>query len=189
MSLTVSDVFKNPNRHPQEAYGLKAESILNRITLNPSSVNPGETLYVNIPKLKEGVVIVPGSVALLFNLNVMGHANNTLVNNVGKNLVTNIKVKFGGEVLEDTQRYDLLQTYNDLFPSKEDREDRLQQGISSVNMRKLRTNAGDKVTSDAGEVALAAIHNNKYRIPIDHQVLNGHGTFYPNLSQISCRLS
>ena len=64
------------------------------------------------------------------------------------------------------------------FLSKEDREDRLKQGISSVNMRKLRANAGDKVTTDAGEVALAPIHNTKYRIPLDHPVLNDHGVFY-----------
>ena len=158
---------------------MKAEATLNRITLNPSSVNPGETLYVNTPKLAEGVVILPGSVGILFNLNVAGHANNTLVNNFGQNLVTSLKVKFGGEILQDTQRYDLLQTYNDLFLSKEEREDRLKQGISSVNIRKLRTNAGDKVTSDAGGVSLASIHNTKYRIPLDRPVLNDHGVFYP----------
>ena len=109
------------------------------------------------PSLQRMRSIVPGSVALLFNLNVAGHANNTLVNNVGRNMVTTLKVKFGGEVLQTTERYDLLQTNNDLFLSKDDREDRLKQGISSVNMRKLRTNAGDKVTTDAGEVALASI--------------------------------
>ena len=65
---------------------------------------------MNIPKLAEGVVIVPGSVALLFNLNVVGHPNNTLVNNVSRNLVKSLKVKFGGKILQDTQRYDLLQT-------------------------------------------------------------------------------
>ena len=178
MSLTISEVL-NPNRLPRKAYGLKYEATLNRITLNPSSVNPGETLYVNIPKLAEGIIIVPGSVELLFNLNVAGHANNILVNNVGRNLVTILKVKFGGEILQDTQRYDLLETFNDLFLSKEDREDRLNQDISSVNMRKLRTNAGDKVTSDTGEVALASVHNTKYRVPLDHPVLNDHGVFYP----------
>ena len=92
----------------------------------------------------EGIVVVPGSVGLLFNLNVAGHANNTLVNNVGRNLVTSIKVKFGGEILQDTQRYDLLQTYNDFFLTKEEREDRLKQGISSLNMRKLRPMLGTK---------------------------------------------
>ena len=89
---------------------------------------------MNIPKLTEGVVIVPNSVALLFNLNVVGHANNTLVNNVSRNLVTSFKINFGGEVLQNTHRYDLLQTYIDLFLTTEEREDRLKQGISSVNM-------------------------------------------------------
>ena len=84
MDLAVSQEL-NPNRYPREAYGLKVEAALNRITLNPSSFNPGETLYVNIPKLAEGIVIVPNSVALVFNLTVVGHTNNTLVNNVGRN--------------------------------------------------------------------------------------------------------
>ena len=161
MDLAVSQEL-NPNRYPREAYGLKVEAALNRITLNPSSFNPGETLYVNISKLADGIVIVPNSVALVFNLTVVGHANNALVNSVGRNLVTSLKVKFGGEIFQDTQRYDLFQTYNDLFLTKKGREERLKQGISTVNMRKLRTNTGDKVASDAREVALAAIRNTKY---------------------------
>ena len=159
---------------------MKAELSLNRITLNPSSASPGETLYINIPKLAENVVIVPGSVSLLFDLTVSGHANNTLVNNVGRNLVTRLKVLFGGETLEDTQRCDLFKTYHDLYLTDEDRDNRLKQGISSENMRKLRTNAGDKITSgNAKEVALAAVHNTKYCIPLDHPILNEHGAFYP----------
>ena len=46
-------------------------------------------------------------------------------------------------------------------------------------MRKLRTNAGDKDTSDDKSVALAAIHNTKYVIPLDHPVLSDHGALYP----------
>ena len=98
MSESISDLL-NPDRPPREAYGLKAEKTLNRITLTPSSVNPGETLYASIPTLTESVVIVPGIVGLLFNLNVVGHTNNTIVNNVGRNLVKSLKVKFGGEVV------------------------------------------------------------------------------------------
>ena len=168
----------NPNRVPKESFGLKAESTLNRITLNPSSAKPGETLYINIPKLSENVVIIPESVSLVFNLNVVGHAKNTVVNNVGRNLLTRFRVIFGGETLQDTQRYDLLQTY-DLFLTKEEYHDKLKQGISSLNMRKLRTNTGDKSTSDPKNVSLAAIHNTKYKIPLDHPILNDHGIFYP----------
>ena len=176
MSQAISEII-NPNRVPREPFGLKAESSLNRITFNPSSANPGETITINIPKLSDNVVIVPGSVKLLFNLKVGSHANNTLVNNVGRNLVCQLKVSFGSETLQTTERYDLFQTYHDLFI--DDREDRLKQGISSENMRKLRTNAGDKSTTDAKEVTLATIHNEKYAIPLDHTVLSDHGAFYP----------
>ena len=176
MSQAVSEII-NPNRVPREPFGLKAESSLNRITLNPSSASEGATLYINIPKLTDNVVIVPGSVNLLFDLKIGGHTNNTLVNNVGRNLVEQLKVSFGGEKLQDTDRYDLFRTYHDLF--FDDRNDRLRQGISSENMRKLRTNAGDKSTSNSKEVALAAIHNTKYVIPLDHPVLSDHGALYP----------
>ena len=176
MSHAISEII-NPNRVPREPFGLKSESSLNRITFNPSSANPGDKINVIIPKLTDNVVIVPGSVSLLFDLKVGGHTNNTIVNNVGRNLVEQLKVSFGGEKLQETVRYDLFQTYHDLF--LEDREDRLKQGISSENMRKLRTNAGDKNTSDAKEVALAAIHNTKYRVPLDHPVLSDHGAIYP----------
>ena len=111
-----------------------------------------------------------------FDLNVQGHANNTFVNNVARNLVSQFKVKFASETLQDTTRYDLLKTYKDLFT---DRDNKLRQGISSENIRKLRTNAGDKDTSNSNEVTLASIHNTKYCIPIDHPILDDHGVFYP----------
>ena len=77
--IAVSEKL-NPNRIPCEPFGIKARSTLNRITLTPSEASPDETLYVDIPKLADN--IVPGSVYLTFDLNVTGHANNALVNNV-----------------------------------------------------------------------------------------------------------
>ena len=115
------------------------------------------------------------NIYIKFNLNVVGHANITLVNNVGRNVVSRLKVMFGGETLQDTQRYDLFKTYHDLFDKH--RHDKLRQGISSENMRKLRTNAGDKGTGDDKEVVLATIQNTKYCIPLDHSILCDHGAF------------
>ena len=166
----------NPNMSTRKSFGLKAESTLHRITLNPSSANPGETLYLYIPKLSENKVSVPRSVPLRFDLILEVHANNTVVNNVARNLVSQFKVKFASETLQDTTRYDLLKMYKDLFT---DRDNKLRQGISSENIRKLRTNAGDKDDSNTKEVTLASIHNTKYCIPIDHPILDDHGVFYP----------
>ena len=116
---------------------------------------------------------------MVFNLTISGHENNTVVINISRNLVKRQRVVFGGETLQDTTNYDLFQTYHDLFLPKEERENMLRHGISSENMRKLRTNAGDKDTSNAKEVAMAALHNTKYCIPLGHPILSDHGVFYP----------
>ena len=176
--VTISEKL-NPNRAPREPFGIKARSPLNRITLTPSEASPNETLYVDILKLAENIVLAPGSVYLTFDLNVTGHANNTLVNNVGRNLVKRQRVLFGGEVLQDTLDYDLFQTYHDLHLSSEGRDDMSRHGVSSENTRKLRTAAGDKVSSNAKEVAMATLHGTKYCIPLDHPILLNHGVFYP----------
>ena len=178
MSKTISDKI-DPNRLPNQPFGLKAETTLHRTTFTPSSANPGETLYINIPKLSGNNVIVPNSVKLAFNIDVAGHANNTLVNNFGRNLVSNFKVIFGGETLQDTKRYDLFATYHDLFLPKNERAKRLKQGISAPNMRKLRTGAGDADTSDAGQVTIGKVYSNRYHIPINHPILDDHGVFRP----------
>ena len=75
--------------------------------------------------------------------------------------------------------YSLFQTYYDLFLSSEARDDMSRYGVSAANMRKLRTAAGDKVTSDAKEVAMAPLHGTKYCIALDHPILLSHGVFYP----------
>ena len=176
--IAVSEKL-NPNRIPCEPFGIKTRSTLNRITLTPSKASPNETLYAGIPKLAENIVIVPGSAYLTFDLNVTGHANNTLVNNISRNLIKRQRVLFGGEALQDTLDYVLFQTYHDLFLSSEAGDDMLRYGVSTENTRKLRTAAGDKSTSNAKEVAMAALHGTKYCIPLDHPILLNHGVFYP----------
>ncbi len=170
----------DPTRTPKIPRGLKAERTVHRVTLNPSSASPGETLYVTVPKLSEGVTLVPGSLKVGFELSIGGgQANNKVVNNVGRNVVSRLKVSFAGEILQDTNRYDLLKTYEELYLTKTEREDRLEQGIQTENLRKLRSNAGDKDTSDPKENALNAAHGARYTIPLDHPLLCDHGVLYP----------
>ena len=62
---------------------MKAERTVKRITFERIEANPGETLYVSVPKLNENKVLVPGSLTLIFNINLDGgDANNFLVQNV-----------------------------------------------------------------------------------------------------------
>ena len=179
MSKTISEKI-DPNRMPKKPFGLKAESTLQRATFTPSTANPGEILYINIPKLSGNNVIVPNSVKLAFDLELQNaEVDDTVVNNLGRNLVRNFKVLLGGEVVQDTMRHDLFSTFHDSFLPNTERTKRLRQGISSVNIRKLRTGAGDAKTSDAGQVSLRKIYGKRYHIPINHPILDDHGVFYP----------
>ena len=78
-----------PSHSVKTLGAMKAERVVKRITFNPTEANPGTTLYVSVPKLNEHEVIVPGSLALLFNIDLSGgHANNYLVQNVSRALST-----------------------------------------------------------------------------------------------------
>ena len=160
--------------HKEKRLGaLKAERAIKRITFDRTEVNPEETLYVSVPKLNENEVIVPGSLALRFNIDLNGgHANNFLVDNVSRALVDKLTVKYAGEVLQDTVGFDIYKIYEDLFLSKEERDNML--------LNKIRSNAGDKKTSGVNvENKLSDIYGTKYRIRLDHQILTDHGAFYP----------
>ena len=62
---------------------MQAERTVTRIAFNPSTANPSDVLYVTVPKLAQDVVIAPGTLSLLFDIDLTGgHANNYLVYNM-----------------------------------------------------------------------------------------------------------
>jgi len=160
---------------------IKSPRAVKRITFDKSEANPGETLYVRLPKLNENDVLVPGSLALRFDIDLSGgHANNFLVQNVARALVSKMVVKFAGTILQDTVGYDLFKIYEDLFLSKEQRDNMLLDGIHSEDLCKIRSNAGDKKTTGVdAEKKLNEIYGTKYRVRLDHEILTDHGVFYP----------
>ena len=170
-----------PSHSVKTLGAMKAERTVKRITFNPSEANPGETLYVSLPKLSEHEVIVSNSLALVFNINLSGgHANNYLVQNVSRALVDKLAVKFAATTVQDTDGYDIYKFFEDLFLSVDERANMLSEGIQSVDLCKIRSGAGDKKTSGVDEEEkLESIYKNKYRINLDHPILTDHGVFYP----------
>ena len=168
--------------HSEKTLGaMKAERNVKRITFHPSEANPGETLYVSVPKLSEHEVIVSGSLALVFNINLSGgHANNYLVQNVSRALVDKLHVKFAATSVQDTDGYDIYKIFEDLFLSADERANMLSEGIQSVDLCRIRSGSGDKKTSGVDEEnKLQSVYRNKYRINLDHPILTDHGVFYP----------
>ena len=172
-----------PSHSEKVLVAMKAERTVKRITFNPTEANPGETLYVSVPKLAVNEVIVAGSLALVFNINLKltgMHANNFLVQNVSRALVNKLVVKFAAATVQDTDSYNIYKTFEDLFLSRDKRENMLREGIQSVDLCRIRSGAGDKKTSGVDEEnALNAVYGTKYRINLDHPILTDHGVFYP----------
>ena len=170
-----------PTHSVKTLNAMKAPRSVKRITFNPSEANPGETLYVHVPKLNKNEVLVPGSLALRFDIDLSGgHANNFLVQNVSRALVSKMTVKFGGTTLEETVDYDVYKTFQDLFLPGEKRDNMVPEGIQSEDLSKIRSGAGDAKTSGVeAEKTLNSIYGKKYRINLDHQILTDHGIFYP----------
>ena len=171
----------NPAHAEKTLGAMKAERTVKRITFDRSEASPGETLYVSVPKLNENEVLVPGSLTLIFNIDLAGgDANNFLVQNVSRALVDKMVLKFTGTTLQDTVGYDIFKIWEDLFLAQEDRDNMLLKGIQTEKLCKIRSNAGDKETTGvAAENALEVVFGTKYRIKLDHQILTDHGIFYP----------
>ena len=155
---------------------------MKRINFNPTKANPGEILRVSVPNLLDNEVIVPGSLALVFNINLKvtgAHADNHLVQNVSRALVNKFVVRLGDTTIQETAAYGIYKTFEDLFLSKDERENMIREGIQDTDLNKLRSDTTDKDTSNAGRNTLNTVYGTKYRINLDHPILTDHGVFYP----------
>ena len=94
--------------------------------------------------------------------------------------MSQLVVKFGGTILDDTVDYDIYKIFTDLFLPAEKRGNIVSEGIQSEDLCKIRSGAGDKITSGVdAENKLEKVYGKKYRINLDHQILTDHGVFYP----------
>jgi hypothetical protein len=113
------------NRIPS---GLKAERQHHVITHNPSSANPKETLYIKTcknPEINGKTFYVPNSFDLSTDIILSGDASNSVVNNLGRNLISKLVVKWGTEHILQIDEYNVYSTFADLWLTKEERNDRV----------------------------------------------------------------
>ena len=102
---------------------LKADRAIDRVTFHPNRASPSEVLRVPVPKLGDGVVLVPGSLSLIFDLAVSSKRKRLYREqyNVARAHVDRLTVKFAGEIAQDTDGYDLIKLCEDLFLTKNER--------------------------------------------------------------------
>ena len=83
-----------------------------------------------MPKLNVNKVIVPNSIALIFDIDLSGgHVDNFLVQNISRALVDKLVVKFAAMTLDETVGYDIYKTFQDLFLPEEKRGNMVPEGI------------------------------------------------------------
>jgi len=141
---------------------MKVLYAVKRITFDTTEANPGNTLYVSVPKLNQNEVLVPGSLALRFDIDLeSGHVNNFLVKNVTCVLVDKLVMKFTGATLQDTVGYDIYKMFEDLFLPVKKRDIMVQEGMQIDKLNKIRLKARDKA-SDPTETKLNKIFGSKY---------------------------
>ena len=144
IKMSVVQANLRPTHNEKNLGAMKAECAVMHITFDHSKASPGATLYVSVPKLNVNDVLVPGSLSLLFNIDLAGgHANNFLVQNVTHALIDRLVVKYAGEILQDTVGYDIFKIWEDLFLSQEERDNMILEGIQSKDLCKIRSGAGD----------------------------------------------
>ena len=151
------------------------------ITFNPNKANPGEEIYIETPKLKPDVCLVPGSLNLLFNFK---NANDKswFHNNLSKLLTEKLTLKMAGEADFDSHGESIMEVYKDLWKTSKERDNLIEYGIGSENLRKLISKDDSAVSSgDAGKVSDAlmfSIHSTKQRIKLG-KILEDHGLYAP----------
>ena len=117
-------------RTPKGIKGTRQKVI---VTHNPSEIDQNQELLVRFPNLGSDDIIIPGLVNLSFNIELTStvNANRTLVSNIGRAIIKNLAVKFEGNKIMSVDNYDLFTCYQDLWKTKSEKKNTIQQGIFS----------------------------------------------------------
>jgi thymidylate synthase ThyX len=105
------------------------------LTFNPNSARPEEEIYVNIPKVKADSVLVPDSMALVFDFK-NSNTKSWFRNNLGKLLQRRLEIRLAGGKVYDNSGESLLEVYKDLWLHRKQRDNMVEDGIASEAMRK-----------------------------------------------------
>ena len=170
----------SPYRKLRTPRGIKGKRHTLYNTHVPATISPSGILTVRFHDLGPNDVIVPGTAKLSFKieLNSSTDPNRTIVNNLGRAIVSKIEVKLEGRSVFTLDDSDVFLSYQDLWKTSEERENGAYQGLCSEAIRKIRIDAGDKDISDAKNKAIGTTYSNQFCIPLDFELLTSHMPFF-----------
>ena len=180
----------HPQRSKRILKAIKAPRQHVSLTHNPSSIMPNQNFIIRFPNIGEHDVIVPGTFYISFLLNLISTKDpaRTVVSNVGRKIIKTLKIRFEGNEVLTIDNYDIIMSYFDMWLSKHEKQNRIFQGIQSESGLKLRVGAKD-ASGTAEEIAISKTIGNRFRIPIDFELLNDIGPYYQYGLGINWKLS
>ena len=169
----------NPYRKLREPRGVKGirQSVV--ITNNPSTIDQNQQLLVRFPNLSNNDVIVPGTVRLAFEIELVSSkdADKTIYQNIGRAIIKKTTIRISGNEVMSIDDSDIYHCYVDLWKSPSECVNMAYQGIGKANMLNHRVGARN-ATADAGDEAIADAYKNRFCIPLDFELLESHMPFY-----------
>ena len=159
-----------PEHRTQFAFKGKREHIV-KVNI-PNIGYPNQHIDVEIPAGSRDQIIVPDTLKTTFNLEVESKdKTRSVVNNVGRALVKKKVLMLGSKEIDTVNQSYIYDTYKDLYLSKQEREEKLLQGIQSATGLKARVGAtkadGTALTLTKEENAIKKTVSNRFSIPLD----------------------
>jgi hypothetical protein len=173
--------YLNAYRSKKISTFFKAERTFHEITYTPSTAKPGDTLSVDLPRVKD-LMVVPGTFALTFDMDIVldptepGASVNTYpVNNLAANIISQYVIKIGSETVYDLDHAHLYNTFADLWLTEKQRTNAVFQGIQDEPLRKMRSDLKATLSNpSAANVAFRKIFGRRYIIPLKFELLDNH---------------
>ena len=109
--------------------GVKAERTHYSVNYNPSTLQSGQMLVIKIPSLAVNTLIVPGSMKLVFNINIIGDTDSWFINYLAANLINRIEIKWEAKSVLNINNYDVLNSCKDLWLTSNQRANSIRRGI------------------------------------------------------------
>ena len=159
-----------PEHRTQFAFKGKREHIV-KVNI-PNIGYPNQHIDVEIPAGSRDQIIVPDTLMINFNLEVeFKDKTRSAVNNVGTALVKKKVLILGSKEIDTVNQSYIYNSYKDLYLSKQEREEKLLQGIQSATGLKARVSAtkadGTALTLTKEENAIKKTISNRFSIPLD----------------------
>ena len=176
MSNKMETIMPNFSKFKwSEISGKRTES---SITFNPDRAKAEEEVTVTIPKLDANSCIVPNTLYLTADFK-NENTKSWFLNNVGKLLVSKLKIKIGGDKAYENDSESIYRVYEDLWISEKQRKNMIYNGIANENTRKLMSKDDSADKTVASDNLMFKIIGSKIRIKLG-QILNNHGVYAPN---------